>query len=52
METNKDELRAKLAELNKRFDGLRKQCNGFVRISPATIQEYKDRMQKLEAQLN
>jgi len=45
-------IKAKIAELRQRFERLSRQCNSFIRISPSTVNSYKEEIMRLEAQLN
>ena len=51
-EINKSEIKARIAQLRNEFERLSRSCSSFVRISPSTIQAYKEEITKLEAQLN
>lgn len=52
IETQQADIKAKIAELRQRFTRLKINCNGFVRISPETIDSYTKEIKQLEAKLN
>jgi len=51
-QTNQAEIKAKIAELRQSFTRLKINCNGFVRISPETIDSYTKEIKQLESKLN
>ena len=52
IQESQTEIKARIAQLRQDFERLSRNCNQFVRISPATIQAYKEEITKLEAKLN
>ncbi len=52
MEQNQNEARARIAELQKRYERLRAICSHGARISKETIENYANQIAQLQTQLN